>query len=77
MDPIGNLILICKALWSLLRGSFNAYVRPSLWVLSDLLGVNPEILNRMILYYRLMTQCSGLGDSMKLSRMRLSQKISK
>jgi hypothetical protein len=30
MDPKGNLILICKALWTLLRVSFNAYVRSSL-----------------------------------------------
>jgi hypothetical protein len=30
MDPTGNLVLICKALWTLLRGGFNAYVRSSL-----------------------------------------------
>jgi hypothetical protein len=30
MDPTGKLVLICKALWTLLRGSFNAYVRSSL-----------------------------------------------
>jgi hypothetical protein len=29
---------------------------------SDLLGVNPATLNEMILYYRLMTKWSGLGD---------------
>jgi hypothetical protein len=40
---------------------------------SDLLGVNPVTLNGMILYYRLMTKKSGLGDSTKLSRMGLSQ----
>jgi hypothetical protein len=28
--PYGDLTLICKALWTLLRGSFNAYVRSSL-----------------------------------------------
>jgi hypothetical protein len=28
--PYGDLMLICKALWSLLRGGFNAYVRSSL-----------------------------------------------
>jgi hypothetical protein len=27
---MGNSVLICKALWTLLRGSFNAYVRSSL-----------------------------------------------
>jgi hypothetical protein len=51
---------------------FNAYVRSSLFP-SDLLGVNPTTLNGMILYYRLMTKRSGLGDSTKLSRMELSQ----
>jgi hypothetical protein len=40
---------------------------------SDLPGVNPATLNGMILYYHLMTQWSGLGDSTKLSRMGLSQ----
>jgi hypothetical protein len=42
---------------------------------SDLPGVNPTTLNRMILYYRLMTKGSGLGDSTKLSRMGLSQLV--
>jgi GTP:adenosylcobinamide-phosphate guanylyltransferase len=45
----------------------------SLCVSSDLLCVNPATLNRMILYYRLMTKWSGLGDSTELSRMGLSQ----
>jgi hypothetical protein len=40
---------------------------------SDLPGVNPATLNEMLLYYRLMTKWSGLGDSTKLSRMGLSQ----
>jgi hypothetical protein len=40
---------------------------------SDLPGVNPTTLNGMILYYRLMTKWSGLGDSTELSRMELSQ----
>jgi hypothetical protein len=39
---------------------------------SDLPGVNPTVLNGMILYYRLMTKWSGLGDSTELSRMGLS-----
>jgi hypothetical protein len=39
---------------------------------SDLPGVNPATLNGMILYYRLMTKRSGLGDSTELSRMGLS-----
>jgi hypothetical protein len=73
MDPTGNLMLICKALWTLLRESFNAYVRSSLCVSSDFPGVNPATVNGMILYYRLMTKWSGLGDSTKLSRMGLSQ----
>jgi hypothetical protein len=40
---------------------------------SDLPGVNPATLNGVILYYRLMTKWSGLGDSTELSRMGLSQ----
>jgi hypothetical protein len=52
---------MCKALWTLLRGSFNAFVR-----------VNLATLNGMLLYYRLMTQWSGLGDSTQLSRVGLS-----
>jgi hypothetical protein len=40
---------------------------------SDLLGFHPATLNMMILYYFLMTKWSGLGDSMELSRMVLSQ----
>jgi hypothetical protein len=40
---------------------------------SDLPGINPGTLNEMILYYRLMTKWSGLGDSTELSRMGLSQ----
>jgi hypothetical protein len=40
---------------------------------SDLPGVNPATLNEMILYYRLMTKWSGLGDSTELSRVGLSQ----
>jgi hypothetical protein len=43
---------------------------------SDLPGVNPTTLNGMILYYRLMTKGSGLGDSTELSRMGLSQLVS-
>jgi hypothetical protein len=40
---------------------------------SDLPGVNPATLNRILLYYRLMTKWSGLGDSTELSRVGLSQ----
>jgi hypothetical protein len=40
---------------------------------SDLPGVNPATLNGMLLYYRLMTKGSGLGDSTDLSRVGLSQ----
>jgi hypothetical protein len=39
---------------------------------SDLPGVNPTTLNGMLLYYRLMTKGSGLGDSTELSRVGLS-----
>jgi hypothetical protein len=46
-----------------------------LCVLSDLASVNPATLNGMILYYRLMTKWSGLGDSTELSQMGLSQKL--
>jgi hypothetical protein len=41
---------------------------------SDLLGVNPATLNEILLYYRLMTKWSGLGDSTELSRVGLSQR---
>jgi hypothetical protein len=41
---------------------------------SDLPGFDPATLNEMILYYRLMTKWSGLGDSTELSRMGLSQR---
>jgi hypothetical protein len=40
---------------------------------SDLPGVNLATLNGVILYYRLMTKWSGLGDSTELSWMGLSQ----
>jgi hypothetical protein len=43
---------------------------------SDLPGVNPATLNEIVLYYRLMTKWSGLGDSTKLSQMGLSQLVS-
>jgi hypothetical protein len=39
---------------------------------SDLPGVNPTTLNGMLLYYRLMTKWSGLGDSTELSMVGLS-----
>jgi hypothetical protein len=48
-----------------------------LCVSTDLPGVNPATLNEMILYYRLMTIWSGLGDSTELSQMKLSQLVSK
>jgi hypothetical protein len=41
---------------------------------SDVPGVKPATLNGMLLYYRLMTKWSGLGDSTELSRMGLSQR---
>jgi hypothetical protein len=43
-----------------------------LCVPSDLPGANPATLNGMLLYYRLMTKWSGLGDSTELSRVGLS-----
>jgi hypothetical protein len=43
---------------------------------SDLPGINPATLNRILLYYRLMTKWSGLGDSTELSRVGLSQLVS-
>ena len=48
--------------------------RSSVCVSSDLPGYDPATLNGMILYYRLMTKWSGLGDSTELSRMGLSQR---
>jgi hypothetical protein len=46
-----------------------------LCVPSDLPGVNPATLNRMVLYYRLMIKRSGLGDKTQLSRVGLSHHI--
>jgi hypothetical protein len=43
---------------------------------SDLPGVNPATFNGMILYYRLITKRSGLGDSTELLRMGLSHLFS-
>jgi hypothetical protein len=43
---------------------------------SDLPGVNQATLNGILLYYRLMTKWSGLGDSTELSRVGLSQLVS-
>jgi hypothetical protein len=40
---------------------------------SDLLGVNPATLNGILLYYRLITKWSGLGNSTELSRVGFSQ----
>jgi hypothetical protein len=40
---------------------------------NDLPGVNPATLNGILLYYRLMTKWSGLGDSTELSRVGLLQ----
>jgi hypothetical protein len=39
-----------------LRVSFNAYVRSSVRIPSDLPGVNPATNDRIILYYCLMTK---------------------
>jgi hypothetical protein len=47
--------------------------RSSVCVSSDLPGFDPATLNRMILYYRLMTKWSGLGNNTELSRIGLSQ----
>jgi hypothetical protein len=44
---------------------------------SDLPGVKPAKLNGILLYYRLMTKRSGLGDSTELSREGLSHFASK
>jgi hypothetical protein len=46
-----------------------------LCVPSDLPGVNPATLNGMLLYYRLMTKWSGLGDSTELSRVGVSHAL--
>jgi hypothetical protein len=76
LDPTGRLVLMCKALWTHLRGSFNC-IRSILSVFPSYLpGVNPAILNEMLLYYCLMTKWSGLGDSTELSRVGLSQLVS-
>jgi hypothetical protein len=75
MDSTGTLLLICKTLRTLLRGSFNAYVRSSLCCQVVLPGIEMATLNGMIFYYRLMTKRSGLGDSTELSQMGLSQLV--
>jgi hypothetical protein len=62
---------MCKALWTLLRGSLVHTLILSVFP-SDLPGVNPATLNGILLYYRLMTKWSGLGDSTELSRVGLS-----
>jgi hypothetical protein len=46
------------------------------YVSSDLPSFDPTTLNGMIIYYRLMTKWSGLGDSTELSHMGLSQLVS-
>jgi hypothetical protein len=43
---------------------------------SDLPGFDPATLNGIILYYRLMTKWSGLGDSTELSQMGLPHSTS-
>jgi hypothetical protein len=43
---------------------------------SDLPGVNPATLNRILLYYRLMTKWIVLGDSTEFCRVGLSQLVS-
>jgi hypothetical protein len=48
-----------------------------LCVPSDLPGVNLATLNEILIYYRLMTKWSGLGDSTELSRVGLSQFLNK
>jgi hypothetical protein len=59
---------MCKALWTLLRGSLMYTSILSVFP-SHLPGVNPATLNGTVLYYRLMTKWSGSGDSTELSRM--------
>jgi hypothetical protein len=51
-----NLDLIRGVLWTRLRVGFNAYVRSSVSIPSDLPGVNPTTNDRVILYYCLMTK---------------------
>jgi hypothetical protein len=74
MDPMGKNCLICKALWTLLRGSFDAYVRYLCVFSSDLPDFDPVTVNGMILHYHLMTKWSGLGNSTELSWMGLSHR---
>jgi hypothetical protein len=74
MDPTGRSVLICKAIWTLLRGSLMHTFDP----LSDFkwfTRCKPATLNGMVLYYRLMTKWSGLSDSTELSQMGLSQRL--
>jgi hypothetical protein len=75
MDPTGRLVLICKALWILLRGSLMHTFDP-LCDFKWFTGCKPGNTQRMVLYYRLMTKWSGLGDSTELSRVGLWQLVS-
>jgi hypothetical protein len=51
---------------------FMHLFRSSKCVSRDLPGFDPATINGMVLYYLLMTNWSGLGDSTKLFQMRLS-----
>jgi hypothetical protein len=75
MDLSGRLVLICKALWTLLRGSLMHTFGP-LCDFKWFTGCKPDNTQRDGSYYRLMTKWSGLGDSTELSPMGLSQLVS-
>jgi hypothetical protein len=76
MNPTGMWWLICKALWTLLHESFNAYVRSSLWCQVIYRALTRQHSTRYFFYYCLMTKRSGLGDSTELSQVGLSQLVS-
>jgi hypothetical protein len=70
-----NLDLSCVMHYGLSFVGVLMYTfRSSVCDSSDLPSFDPATLNEMILYYRLMTKWSGLGDSTELSRMGLSQR---
>jgi hypothetical protein len=73
-EPYGELGINLQGTLDSPSWEFNAYIRSSLFPI-DLSGVNPAALNGMILYYRLMTKWSGLGNSTELSRVGLSRLV--
>jgi hypothetical protein len=71
MIPTGSWVLICKALWTLLRGSFMHTFDP-LYVPKWFTGCKPGNTQQDDSLLSLHEKWSGLGDSTELSRVGLS-----